>query len=70
MELIILNDGVYQLVPVTKQMMEHMFLLVNELDLFELCDILRLKLTTYHDYPINSHVMNDGSGHLYGCIMR
>ena len=70
MELIVLNDGVYQLVPVTKQMMEHMFLLVNELDLFELCDILRLKLTTYYDYPINAHVMNDGSGHLYGCIMR
>ena len=70
MDLIILNDGMYQLVPVTKQMMEHMSLLVNELDLFELCDILRLKLTTYHDYPINAHVMNDGSGHFYGCIQR
>ena len=70
MDLIVLNAGVYQLVPVTKQMMEHMSLLVNELDLFELCDILRLKLTTYMDYPINAHVMNDGSGDLYGCIMR
>jgi hypothetical protein len=50
-------------------MMEHMFLLVNELDLFELCDILRLKLTTYDD-SINAHVMNDGSGHLYGCIQN
>ena len=70
MELIVLNDGVYQLVPVTKQMMEHMSLLVDELDLFELCDILRIKLTTYYDYPINAHVMNDGSGDLYGCIMR
>ena len=70
MELIVLNDGVYQLVPVTKQMMEHMSLLVNELDLFELCDILRLKLTTYLDYPVNAHVMNDGSGDLYGCIMK
>ena len=69
MELIVLNDGVYQLVPVTKQMMEHMSLLVNELDLFELCDILRLKLTTYDD-SINAHVMNDGSGHLYGCIQN
>ena len=27
MELIILNDGLYQLVPVTKQMMEHISLL-------------------------------------------
>jgi hypothetical protein len=51
-------------------MMEHMSLLVDELDLFELCDILRIKLTTYYDYPINAHVMNDGSGDLYGCIMR
>ncbi len=70
MELIILNDGAYQLVPVTKQMMERMSLLVNELDLFELCDILRLKLTTYLDYPVNAHVMNDGSGDLYGCIIK
>ena len=29
MDLIILNDGLYQLVPVTKQMMEHMSLLVE-----------------------------------------
>ena len=70
MDLIIMNDGLYQLVAVTKQMMEHMSLLVDEIDLFELCDILRLKLTTYLDYPVNAHVMNDGSGHLYGCIMR
>ena len=70
MELIVLNDGVYQLVPVTKQMMEHMSLLVNELDLFELCDILRLKLTTYWDYPYNRHMMNAGSGEFYGCIQN
>ena len=68
MELIILNDGLYQLVPVTKQMMEHMSLL-GELDLFDLCEILRLKLTTYHE-TINRHVMNDGSGYFFGCIMR
>ncbi len=68
MDLIILNDGMYQLIPVTKQMMEHMSLLVDEIDLFDLCDILRIKLTTYYDYPINAHVMNDGSGDFYGCI--
>jgi hypothetical protein len=68
MDLIILNDGLYQLVPVTKQMMEHMSLL-GELDLFDLCEILRLKLTTYHE-TINRHVMNDGSGYFFGCIMR
>jgi hypothetical protein len=70
MDLIILNDGMYQLVPLTKQMMEHMSLLVNELDLFDLCDIIRLKLTTYQDYPVNAHVMNDGSGDFYGCIQN
>jgi len=70
MDLIILNDGMYQLVPLTKQMMEHMSLVVKELDLFDLCDIVRLKLTTYHDYPINAHVMNDGSGQFYGCIQN
>ena len=69
MDLIILNDGMYQLVPLTKQMMEHMSLVVDELDLFDLCDIIRLKLTTYDDF-INAHVMNDGSGDFYGCIQN
>jgi len=50
--------------------MEHMSLVVNELDLFDLCDIIRLKLTTFYDYPINAHVMNDGSGDLIGCIQN
>ena len=68
MDLIILNAGLYQLIPVTKQMMEHMSL-VGELDLFDLCDILRLELTEYDD-AINSHVMKDGSGDFFGCIMR
>ena len=68
MDLIILNDGLYQLVPVSKQMMEHIALFVN-LDCFDLCDILRLKLTTYYD-EINRHVMNDGSGSLVGCICK
>ena len=68
MDLIILSDGLYQLVPVTKQMMEHMSL-VGELDLFDLCDILRLELTEYDD-TLNRHVMKDGSGDFFGCIMR
>ena len=70
MELIILNDGLFHLVPVTKQMMADTVLVNKDVDLFELCDILRLKLTTYHDYPINQHVMNDGSGDFYGCIQN
>ena len=69
MELIILNDGLYQLIPLTKQMMEGI-VITAEIDCFNLCDIIRLKLTTYHDYPINAHVMNDGSGDFYGCIQN
>ena len=67
MELIILNDGMYHLVPVTKQMMEGITLLDQVLiNCFDLCDILRLKLTVYSEV-LNAHVMNDGSGYLYGC---
>ena len=66
MELIILNDGLYQLVPVTKQMMEHISLL-GEVSCMDICEILRLKLTGYAD-TLNLHIMNDGSGSLIGCI--
>jgi hypothetical protein len=69
MELIILNDGLYQLIPLTKQMIEGI-VITAEVDCFDLCDIIRLKFTTYHDYPINAHVMNDGSGDFFGCICR
>ena len=69
MELIILNDGLYQLVAVTKEMMEGISLL-EKVDCFDLCDILRLHLSTYYDAPYNVHVMNDGSGDLYGCICK
>ena len=68
MELIILNDGLYQLIPVTKQMMEHMSLL-EKVDCMEMCEILRLKLTGYVD-TLNLHIMNDGSGSLVGCMCR
>ena len=44
--------------------------LLDELDCFDLCDILRFHLATYHDYPVNAYVMKDGSGDLYGCICR
>ena len=68
MDLIILNDGLYQLVPVTKEMMEHISLLV-EVSCFDLCDIIRLEFTTYHE-SWNTHIMNDVSGDFYGCICR
>ena len=66
MDLIILNDGLYSLVPVTKAMLANIKLFSN-VDCFDLCDILRLKLTTYHEF-INRHVMNDDSGDFFGCI--
>ena len=69
MDLIILNDGLYSLVPVTKAMMQGIEIL-TKVDCFDLCDILRLKLTTYHDAPFNYHVMNDDSGYFFGCICR
>ena len=69
MELILLNDGLYSLVAVTKEMMEGVEIM-GEVNCFDLCDILRLHLTTYWDAPHNVHVMNDGSGYLYGCICR
>ena len=68
MDLIILNDGLYQLVPVTKQMMEHISLL-EPVNCMDLCEILRLKLTGYVD-TLNLHIMKDGSGSLIGCICR
>jgi len=69
MDLILLNDGLYHLVEVSKQMIEGVELL-HETDCFDLCDILRLHLTTYYDYPINAHVMNDETGIFYGCICK
>ena len=68
MDLIILNDGMYHLVPVTKQMMESI-ILTAKINCFELCEILRLKLTIYSEV-LNAHVMNDGSGNFMGCICK
>ena len=67
MDLIILYDGFYSLVPVTKIMLGDIKL-VMEVNCFQLCDILRIKLSTYAEYPLNAHVMNDGSGNFFGCI--
>ena len=69
MDLILLNDGMYSLVSVTKEMMQGIEIMVT-VNCFELCDILRLKLTTYAESPINAYVMNDGSGDFYGCICK
>ncbi len=68
MDLIILNDGLYQLLPVTKQILQGIELF-DEISCFDLCDLLRLKLTGYVD-TLNLHMMNDGSGAFVGCMCR
>jgi hypothetical protein len=42
--------------------------LTNDVDCFDLCEILRLKLTGYVDI-LNLHIMKDGSA-LIGCMCR
>ena len=69
MDLIILYDGFYSLVPVTKVMLGDIKL-VMEVNCFQLCEILRIKLSTYAETPLNAHVMNDGSGDFFGCICK
>ena len=70
MELIILTDGLYSLVPVSEAMLEDIILINDTIKCFDLCDILRIKLSTYYEPPINAHVMNDGSGVFFGCICK
>ena len=68
MDIIVLNDGMYQLLPVSKQILEGI-VLTSEISCLDLCDILRLKLTGYVD-SINLHLMNDGSGTFVGCMCK
>ena len=68
MDLIILDDGLYQLIPVTKEILEGI-VLTEKVDCLELCEILRIKLTGYVD-TLNLHIMNDGSGNWIGCMCR
>ena len=67
MDLIILNDGLYSLLSVSKEMIDGI-VLTNDVDCFDLCEILRLKLTGYVD-TLNLHIMKDGSA-LIGCMCR
>ena len=63
------DDGMYHLIPVTKEMLKDI-MLVAKVYCFELCEILRIKLSTYAPDPLNAHVMNDGSGDFFGCICK
>ena len=68
MDIIVLNDGMYQLLPVSKQILDGI-VLTSKISCLDLCDILRLKLTGYVD-SINLHIMNDGSGTWIGCMCK
>ena len=68
MDIIVLNDGMYQLLPVSKQILDGI-VLTSEISCLDLCDILRLKLSGYVD-SINVHLMNDGSGSFVGCMCK
>jgi len=68
MNVIILSDGLYYLLPVTKDLFVGVTL-PETIDLFSLCNVLRSELTTYLEH-VNKHVMNDGSGYFYGCIQN
>ena len=62
MDLIIFNNGLYYLYPVTPE------LVAGEVwkDCFDLCDIIREKLTVYHS-EINKHLLKNGSV-FFGCV--
>ena len=68
MDLIILNEGIYYLMPVTKQIMDGI-VLTSDVSCLDLCEILRLELTGYVD-TLNLHMMKDGTGIFYGCVCR
>tara|TARA_R100001244_G_scaffold39218_4_gene35357 strand:- start:230 stop:424 length:195 start_codon:yes stop_codon:yes gene_type:complete len=61
-DLIILHDGLYYLIEVTKEMVD------GEVfkNCFDLCDIIREKLTSYNE-EIRKYLLKDGSV-FFGCI--
>ena len=62
MDLIIIQDGLYYLIEVTKEMVQG----AVYKDCFDLCDIMREKLTVYHN-DINKHLLKDGRV-FFGCV--
>jgi hypothetical protein len=62
MDLIILHDGLYHLIPVNVELIAgHIWK-----DCFDLCDIVRDKITVYQT-NINKHVLQNGS-FFFGCV--
>ena len=62
MDLIILYDGLYHLIPVNVELIaDHIWK-----DCFDLCDIVKDKITVYNE-DINKHVLQNGS-FFFGCV--
>jgi len=64
MDLIILHEGLYYLIEVTKEMVQG----AVYKDCFDLCDIMREKLTVYNN-DINKHLLKDGRV-FFGCVCQ
>jgi hypothetical protein len=66
-DLIVVSDIGYHLIPVTKSMLQGLDI-PKGVDLFDLCDIIRKNLTTYIESK-NIYIMNDSKYLFYGCMM-
>tara|TARA_R100000541_G_scaffold30345_1_gene39369 strand:+ start:385 stop:591 length:207 start_codon:yes stop_codon:yes gene_type:complete len=68
MDILVLQEGMYHLYPVTKAMFQGATR-PEIVDCFSLCDILREKLAVYLSEE-NRYVMHNGWGDFFGCICK
>jgi hypothetical protein len=68
MEIIILEDNLYHLIQITKDMLQGIVIPKGS-DCFDLCDIFRENFTTYIETK-NHYKLNGHDGLFYGCICR
>jgi len=66
MDLIIFENSLYHLIPVTKTMLAGIEI-PKGIDCMNLCEIIRENFTTYISSK-NIHVMNGYNANFYGCI--
>jgi len=66
MDLIILQDGLYEFIPATKEMFVGA-IKPAIVDCFSMCEIVKNIQTTYLEI-INKYVMVDSGAYFYGCI--
>ena len=66
MDLIIFENSLYHLIPVTKAMLAGIEI-PKGIDCMDLCEIIRENFTTYISSK-NIHVLNGHNANFYGCI--